>query len=255
MSTPANAPGPRSTGDSVARASAGAGAAPDGSHRPRTGRSWGVVLGVVLALLLAVAGAVVVYTVPVFSVDHVEVTGNQRIADEDIRAAAQVPEGENLLRVDTVAAASGVVADPWIDRATVHRSLPSTLVIDVTERTAVAWIDTPEGTTLIDASGTPFIREQPPAEAIHVTGSAIDDDAVLEGAVDIAGSLTDELRTRIESLDADDPYTYTLLLDDGRRVFWGESADNENKALALETVVQREGGEWDISNPSLVTVR
>ncbi len=252
MSSPANAP---DSGGSVTRASTGRPPAARGADEtPRRSRI-GVILGIVLALVLAVAGAVVVYTVPVFAVNQIEVTGNRQVATEDIRSATQVPEGENLLRVDTVAAASGVVANPWIERATVHRSLPSTLTVDVVERTAVAWIDSPEGVTLIDASGTPFIQAEPPEGAIHVTGSATDEEAVLEGAVDVAASLPDELRRQVDSVAADDQYTYTLLLRDGRRVFWGESVDNENKALALETVIQREGGEWNISNPALVTVR
>lgn len=252
MSTPANA---HDTGGSVTRASTGVppeSRVPD--EAPRRSRK-GMILGILLALVLALVGAVVVYTVPVFAVNQIEVTGNRQVATEDIRAATRVPEGENLLRVDTVAAASGVVSDPWIEQATVHRALPSTLVVDVVERTAVAWIDSPEGVTLIDASGTPFIQAEPPAGAVHVTGSATDDEAVLAGAVDVAASLTDELRTQVDSVAADDQYSYTLLLSDGRRVFWGESVDNENKALALETVVQREGGEWNISNPALVTVR
>lgn len=246
MSTPAN--------ENLSRDDADPDAGPAEEARPRRGRR-GAIIGVALALILAVAAVVVVYTVPVFAVRTIEVTGAARVADEDVRAATGVAEGTNLLRVDTADAAAGVVANPWVDQATVDRSLPSTLVVEVVERTPVAFIDTPEGTMLIDGTGHPIVAAEPPAEAVHITGAAADDEEALAGAVEIAGSLNDELRTQVATVEAGDQYTYTLLLGDGRRVFWGEAIDNENKALALETVVQREGGEWNISNPSLVTVR
>ena len=46
-----------------------------------------------------------------------------------------------------------------------------------------------------------------------------------------------------------------LRLREGRTVVWGAAEDNANKALALESVLQMEGTEFNISNPELVTTR
>ena len=50
-------------------------------------------------------------------------------------------------------------------------------------------------------------------------------------------------------------YTYELRTADGRTVVWGAPEDNENKALALETVLQMDGQRFNIANPQLVTSR
>ena len=74
-------------------------------------------------------------------------------------------------------------------------------------------------------------------------------------AVEVASSISDVARPRVRALKANGDYTYTLVLDDDRVVQWGAATDNANKALALETVLQLEGHEFNISNPELVTSR
>lgn len=224
-----------------------------GQRRGRGGRR--IALLVVAAVAVAVIAAVVVWAFPVFKVSTIEVTGNERVSEEAVWELTGVPEGENLLRVDTVAAASGVVSDPWVSAATVTRQLPSTLKVELQERTVVAYRDGDDGTVLIDAEGAPFIVAPPPEGAVLVAGDAADDERVLSGAVDIAAAIPAEVREQVATLEAESPRSYTFVLHDGRRVYWGASTDNANKALAMETVLHRDGSEWDISNPELVTVR
>lgn len=206
-------------------------------------------------IALLVVAAVVVWAFPVFKVSAIEVTGNERVTEETVWELTGVPEGENLLRVDTVAAASGVVSDPWVSAATVTRQLPSTLKVELEERTVVAYREGDDGPVLIDSEGAPFIVESPPEGAVLVTGDAADEEPVLAGAVDIAAAIPAEVREQVATLEAESPRSYTFVLHDGRRVYWGASTDNANKALAMETVLHRDGSEWDISNPELVTVR
>lgn len=222
-------------------------------RRGRGGRR--IALLVAAAAVAAVIAAVVVWAFPVFKVSAIEVTGNERVTEETVWELTGVPEGENLLRVDTVAAASGVVSDPWVSAATVTRQLPSTLKVELQERTVVAYREGDDGPVLIDSTGTPFIVGAPPEGAVRVAGDAADEEAVLAGAVDIAAAIPAGVREQVATLEAESARSYTFVLHDGRRVYWGASTDNANKALAMETVLQRDGSEWDISNPELVTVR
>lgn len=222
-------------------------------RRGRGGRR--IALLVVAAVAVAVIAAVVVWAFPVFRVSAIEVTGNERVAEETVWELTGVPEGENLLRVDTVAAASGVVSDPWVSAATVTRQLPSTLKVELEERTVVAYREGDDGPVLIDSEGTPFIVGAPPEGSVLVAGDAADDESVLAGAVDIAAAIPAEVREQVAALEAESARSYTFVLHDGRRVYWGASTDNANKALAMEAVLHRDGSEWDISNPELVTVR
>ncbi len=47
----------------------------------------------------------------------------------------------------------------------------------------------------------------------------------------------------------------TLALTDGRTVFWGGGEDSAAKAAALGALLRRPGRHYDVSTPSVVTVR
>lgn len=210
----------------------------------------------VVALILVVLAAVwaVVYFTPLMSVKHIVAEGNEHVTDEEVVAASGVQPGTPLAQVDARAAASGVASLPWVKSATASRSWPSTIKLKVDENVAVAFINGSEGAVLIDAEGKDFATDTPPEGTIELTGG-IDDEAVRKDAVDIASSLSEHGRNAVESIEARGAYDFVLHVKEGRTVVWGASEDNENKALALDTVLQREGVEFNVTNPQLVTVR
>ena len=132
------------------------------------------------------------------------------------------------------------------------RAWPNGVSVEITEHDPVAWVDIDGQPHLIDREGRDFIVAAPPAGAVEIQGVAQERFAQ---AVEVASSISDVARPRVRALKANGDYTYTLVLDDDRVVQWGAATDNANKALALETVLQLEGHEFNISNPELVTSR
>lgn len=226
------------------------------SARARREIPWRRILGAagVALVVLAVLWAVVYFT-PLFAVKNVEVEGNRHLSEDDVVSAAGVTEGTPLAQVSMRDTGSDVVSLPWVKSATVSRKWPSTVRIEVEENTAVAYVNSSGGAHLIDPEGKEFAQDTPPEDAVELTGSSESDDAVRKDAVDIAASLSDPTRAIVESIEAKSPYEFILHLKDGRTVVWGASEDNANKALAVETVLQREGGEFNVTNPRQVTVK
>ncbi len=95
---------------------------------------------VVLAASIAVAWGARRYvtTSPRFSVRSVTVDGTQRRTAEEVATLAGVAIGKNIFAVDPARAEAGILADPWIEKAKVVRSLPNTVEIVVAEREAQA---------------------------------------------------------------------------------------------------------------------
>ena len=206
-----------------------------------------VAAGIIAVLVLAAAA---VWLFPVFKVSSFEVHGNSHVDAAQVEESSGVAVGENLVRVDARAAASGVAQLPWVKSATVSRAFPSTLYIEVTEHEAVAFR---EGNLLIDAEGKEFTADTPPEGAVEITGSAEPGSQEIRDAVDVLAALPQNLRAQVKSLEVKNAYSMTFHLKDERTVFWGASEDNANKALAFETVLKMEGQNWNISNPELVT--
>nr|VDG63264.1 putative cell division protein [Streptococcus thermophilus] len=210
------------------------------------------IVGAAAALLIlaAVAWAVIYFT-PAMTLKNVVAEGNQHVTDEEIAAATGVEPGVPLAQVDTREAAAGVASLPWVKSATASRSWPSTLKLKVEENAAVAFIKGSEGAKLIDAEGREFAVDTPPDTAVELTGEMADE-KVRKDAVDIAASLSDTAKGAVKSVEARSKYDFVLHLKD-KIVVWGASEDNENKSLALDTVLQREGREFNVSNPQQIT--
>lgn len=210
------------------------------------------LLGLVAVAAVAIG---VAWAVPILKVGNVAVSGTRHLPEEQVREVAGVETGENMLRVNVAAAATTVAESPWVKSVSVRRDWPDTIAIEVTERSAVLFTDTPEGTRLIDESGVPFLIAEPPAEAVEVTGAADEEPAELVEVAEVVSAVSPELREQVARVEVPSSLEITFHLEDGRSIYWGANRDNHDKALAMETVLGREGQHWNISNPTMVTVR
>jgi cell division protein FtsQ len=94
---------------------------------------------------------------PRFALREIHADATLHVAREEILALAGAEPGDRLLSIDTDDVAARVAAHPWVASVRVRRQLPSTLVIDVVERRAVATALL--GTLyLLDDAGRPFKR-------------------------------------------------------------------------------------------------
>ncbi len=79
-----------------------------------------------------------VTTSPRFAVRTVLIEGERRRSAAAVADAAGVAVGKNIFALDLNRAGQMLTQDPWIERATVTRKLPSTVSITVVEREAYA---------------------------------------------------------------------------------------------------------------------
>jgi cell division protein FtsQ len=136
-------PGPATT---TVRPPRPAAAAPKPDRRPpgRVARAFQLVGGVavVLAASISVAWGARRYltTSPRFAVRTVLVEGERRRSAAHVAEMGGVAVGSNIFALDLALAGAMITQDPWIEKATVTRKLPSTVSIQVTEREAAATI-------------------------------------------------------------------------------------------------------------------
>ncbi|MCC6553803.1 MAG: FtsQ-type POTRA domain-containing protein [Polyangiaceae bacterium] len=97
-------------------------------------------VAVVLAASIAVAWGARRYVMssPRFAIRTVLVDGAQRRSAEQVASAGGIEVGKNIFVLDPATAGAAIATDPWIERATVTRKLPSTIQVSVVEREALA---------------------------------------------------------------------------------------------------------------------
>jgi cell division protein FtsQ len=211
-----------------------------------------VLLVVVLMPVLAYA---VLFT-PLLGVRSVEVAGTKALTAADVLAAAHVPLGRPMLRLDLAGIRAGVAALPRVADVAVHRSWPSTVRVRITERTPVAVVKAPDATWLVDGTGLPYaVVDAPPSglPELQVHRAAANDPATKAG-VQVLSALPDSLRAEVLAVSAPTQGDVRLNLTMGREVVWGSAADSQRKAVALVMLLTREGKVYNVTAPELATV-
>ncbi len=218
--------------------------------------TWKPVLAVVLLLALVLAGVWTVYFSSFLAVSGVEVTGAGTVGAARVRAAAAVPSGEPLARVDLAQIRSRVQALAPVRSADVSREWPDRVLIRVRERTAVAVVEIGGRLRGMDADGVVFrgYRHAPPGLPHILTSTDTRADALAEGAK-VVGALPSDLAAKVDHVEVETVDQITLALRDGRVVKWGSSEQSDLKAEVVAALLHQPGHEYDVTVPGQPTVR
>jgi cell division protein FtsQ len=229
----------------------------DDEPRPAP-RRWPVLLALSLVLLLVAAGGYLVWMSAVLGLRTVQVDGSGAPAlAPQVRQAVAVPAGTPLLRIDLAAVRERVAAVGPVATAEVRREWPHTLVVTVTERVPLAATQANGQWWLLDATGKPY-RQVPSRPAglmpIQLATPGEGDRATL-AALGVLGALPEKIRTQVTGIVAPSAYDISLTLTGDRTVIWGANSDGARKIAVLPAVLARPGHRYDITDPTLVTVR
>ncbi|WP_280457869.1 MULTISPECIES: cell division protein FtsQ/DivIB [Nocardia] len=208
------------------------------------------------AVALVITFAALAWFSPMLSVREVRIEGAGAIPEDRIRELLQIPDQGSILRIDTAAMAQRVATIPKVRSVRVQRVLPSTVRVRIEPRTPVLYYDTAEGAHLLDADGIEYAIEPAPIGVPELVtekpGSA---DVLTRAAVAVARALPPELTVQVDTVHAETVSDISLTLRDGRTVLWGSSEDGERKSAVVLPLLTRPGTVFDVSSPSLVTVR
>ena len=223
-------------------------------RRLRAALPWFATAG---ALLVVGALAWLVYGTSVLGVREVRVVGADSLAPREVEQAAAVRMTQPLAGVDLDRIRSRVEDLPAVDRAVVSRSWPSTVVIEVVERTPVAAVPVGEQFTLIDAEGVAYRTVVRPPDGLPVARLAAPgpEDINTRSALTVLSALTAELREQLVSISVPAPAQVQLVLRRDRRVIWGDDSQSETKARVATALLERRGDTIDVSAPKVVTIR
>jgi cell division protein FtsQ len=94
-----------------------------------------------------------VATSPRFLVGHVEITGTQRVSEQEIAKWVAPLQGRHLLLLSLPEVEGQLQRNPWIEGVRVTKRVPDHLYVEVQERRPVALVRHEEGLFYVDRSG------------------------------------------------------------------------------------------------------
>ncbi len=125
----------------------------------------------VLLVFASVVGLFVFSLSNFFVVDNIEVEGNKYFKDEEIITMAHATPGKNLIyRPGKRSIKEYLEQNTYIEKVKVKRKLPSTLVIEVTERKQLGAIVYDNDYLIIDGNGVLLRKTQTQPKITIITG-------------------------------------------------------------------------------------
>jgi cell division protein FtsQ len=216
--------------------------------------AWKYVAVLVLVVALVVGAAWTVYFSSVLAVDGVEVTGTAQLQAGEVRAAAAVPTGEPLARVDLDAVRRRVEAIAEVKSADVTRKWPDQVRISVEEREAVAVVEIGDRIRGMDDAGVVFRDyRRPPADLPRVTVTSDTRSDALEEAAQVIAALPADVADLVDHVQVETVDRISLALRDGRTVMWGSADESGLKAQVIVALLQRPARTYDVSVPGQPT--
>ena len=199
-------------------------------------------LGPLFKLLCAgaVAVALTMGATVFFQVETVAVTGNSRYSQEEIIKATGIQTGDNLFRMNKYQIAHQVLQGlPYVEELTIRRALPSTIVITVKEWDAVARVEAPGTSAVVQTV------PQAPAEPVQPDSSQAGDSAdqsQAAGNQSAAGDIGGDSSSEDTQEDAK-PATQAWLISVGGKLLEPAPADSTAISVTRITPLSPRAGE------------
>jgi cell division protein FtsQ len=209
-----------------------------------------------IAVVAVVAGVLwVVFVSSAFSATTVSVTGLSVLTADEVTAAAQVPLGTPLARLDTAAIATRVKQLKAVSDVTVTRSVPHGVRIAVKERTAVYAVSSGSGFDLVDAQGVAFTSVADAPKGLVVASITGSDDRLRRDVATVVRALPQALRDRAVLVSAESPDSIVIELSGGAEVVWGSAENSAQKAQVIAALLSVKASVYDVSSPSHPTTK
>ncbi|MER7867221.1 cell division protein FtsQ/DivIB [Streptomyces cellulosae] len=225
-----------------------------------------IIASAVVLLFLGSGAFWLLYGSDLVRVERVSVSGTDVLTQDQVREAADVPLGEQLVSVDTGAIERRAAEKlPRIDTVDVVRSWPDEIKLRVTERTPVLLVHKGDEFVEVDDDGVRFatVEKAPkgvPALEMDLSRSGstaaslrrFGEDRLVREAVRVAGAVPESLAPETRSVKVRSYDAISLELTDGRTVDWGSSEKGAQKARALVALMKAEpdARHFDVSVPS-----
>jgi cell division protein FtsQ len=209
---------------------------------------------IVIALMVIIGAAIVIGSSPIFRVHQIEVVGLKGLSRETLLSAAAIEDQPSMLVLKTAEVERRLATVPLVQNVKVWKAWPNRLVIEVTERFAVATVRSPQGWAVLDQLGgtiehrpvrpdLPRIEISPDSSAGGPAngGSNANDPTVMQ-LLQVANASSPLLRQQIDQLSMH-PDGVSITLRDGviqnpdLSIHFGHVDDVDAKLRALATML------------------
>ncbi len=221
-----------------------------------------IVIEIIIFLGAIAGSSIFAMTSPIFNIKDIKVSNNQIVSSEEIISLSELKSEENIFKFNKNITKEKIKENAYIDTIKIHRKLPSTLEIEVTEREPkfsvehlgkYAYIST-QGYILEiseDSKGLVIIQGVTTEEEDVVAGKRLNnhDLVALETVIKIMYIIKENnLEGKVNTIDISDKNDYILYMsEEKKRIHLGDNSNLGNKMLYAISIMEKEkNNEGDI---------
>ena len=213
------------------------------------------VLKIVILIALIAGGTAFALISPIFNIKDIQVINNSQVNSDTIVSLSGIKTGQNIFRFLKSKSIEKIKENPYIENIKIHRKLPSTIQIDVEERTPTYSIDYVGKYALInnqgyileiveDNRGLPIILNSITAQEEISAGQRLKDEDLekLGDILKIMSSAKDNnLDTQVTNIDIKDKNNYSIYLEQEKKtIHLGDTSNLSNKMLYILAIIEQE---------------
>ncbi len=205
---------------------------------------------IAVLVLLAIIFAPTIF----FQVSAIDVSGDTRYKSEELIKSTGVKEGDNMFFLDTKQIAEDLKKEyPYLDTVKLHRKMPSTLQIEVTDRTETLSLEQKNKYFILDLTGKVLEEKKSAAKGTATVtgistkglevGTTIDADkqdkiASVIKLLELADSYG--MKAHIKTIDVEKAYDVRITYDKQYTILLGalEESNLEHKIQFLKAILK-----------------
>lgn len=210
----------------------------------------------VSCFLLVIASVIFALTAPIFNIAKIEVTGNSKVQEENIKSLSRLKIGENIFKFNS-SVISNIKENAYIENVEVKRALPDTVKIKVTEREVKYQINLINSYVYIDKYGYILEKSAEKKDVPIIVGLKITEDDLmkksrLEGkdieTLNKILKITEaakiiNINNIITEINTENDTDYVLYIEsEAKTIYIGDTTNLTNKMLYIQKILQNEKG-------------
>lgn len=220
------------------------------------------ILKLVVIIGIIAGGTTFALVSPIFNIKDIIVTDNNKVPNDTIISLSTLQLEQNIFKFYNKNIENKIKENPYIEKVRIHRKLPSTVEIKVTERVAQYAVDYMGKYAYINTQGyilelaennqdMPIIQGASTNEEEFQLGNRLNNEDLnkLEDVIAIMDVMKQyKLNEKVTSIDISNKNEYIIYLaDEKKKVHIGDTSNLSNKILYVQAIIEQEKGtEGDI---------
>lgn len=215
------------------------------------------IVRVFMIILLFAAVIILLMTSPLFNITKINISGNSKVSEEQIRSLSQIQLETNTFKMINSKVEENIKENAYIDTVEVNRKLPNEVNIVVTERKPQYMLKYGNAYVYISSQGYMLEISEEKLNTTIISGYSTTEENIkpgnrlnqedlkkLEVVLKIMESASsNDIATYISEIDISDSNNFTLILESKNKIaYLGEGTNINDKIIVLKQMIIKAEG-------------